>query len=170
MAIQIKFKGSPINLEGELPDIGAEAPDFKVVSQDMKDVSLPDFRGKVKVITSFPSLDTPVCDLQVRQFNERASGFSSDVVVLGISKDLPFAQKRFCELNGIKNVRVLSDYKYSSFGKNYGLLIKELQLLARSVLIVDKNDVVRYVQVVEELTEQPDYEEILSNLGKITGE
>ncbi len=167
MARNIKFKGSPLTLEGDLIKIGAKSPDFKVVSQDMKEVTLSDFRGKVKVITFFVSLDTSVCDLQVRKFNNEATAFSSDIVVLGISKDLPFAQKRFCEMNGIKNVTVLSDYRYSSFGKNYGLLIKEWNLLARGVLIIDKNDIVRYVQIVEELTNQPDYEDVLKTLKEI---
>ena len=167
MARNIKFKGSPITLEGKILTIGTKAPDFKVLSQDMKDVTLSDFQGKVKIITSFPSLDTPVCNLQVREFNKRATGFSSEVVILGISKDLPFAQKRFCEMNGINNVTVLSDYKYSSFGINYGLLIKELNLLARAVLIIDKNDVIRYIQIVEELTNQPDYEDVFKHLKEI---
>ncbi|MDD5454957.1 MAG: thiol peroxidase [Candidatus Ratteibacteria bacterium] len=167
MASNIKFKGNTVTLEGNLIKTGVKAPDFKVVSQDMKDVTLADFKGKVKVITSFLSLDTSVCDLQVKEFNQEAIAFSSDIVVLGISKDLPFAQKRFCEMNGIKNVTVLSDYKYSSFGKNYGLLIKEMQLLARAVLILDKNDVVRYVQIVEELSKQPDYEDVLKALKEI---
>ena len=167
MAKQIRFKGNPVHLEGTELELGSKAPKFKVVSQDLEDVSLADFKGKVKVITSFPSLDTPVCDLQVKEFNKRASGFSPEVVVLGISKDLPFAQKRFCEMNGIKNVEVLSDYKYSSFGNNYGLLIKELNLLARAVLILDQNDIVRYIQIVEELTTPPDYEDALKNLQQI---
>ena len=167
MVRSIKFKGNPLNLEGRTLDIGTKAPDFKVMSQDMKDIRLSDFQGKVKIITSFPSLDTPVCNLQVREFNKRATGFSSDIVVLGISKDLPFAQKRFCEMNGINNVTVLSDYKYSSFGKNYGLLIKELNLLARAVIILDKNDIVRYIQIVKELTNQPDYEDVFKHLKEI---
>ena len=146
MQRQITFKGSPLTLVGDVPKIGAAAPVFKVTSQDLKDVSLGDFKGKIKVIASFPSLDTPVCDLQVKEFNKKASGFSKDVVVIGISKDLPFAQKRFCQENSIKNETVLSDYRFSSFGVNWGLLIKELNLLARSVHIVDKNDALRYSQ------------------------
>ena len=143
------------------------APDFKVVSQDLKEISLADFKGKTKIITSFPSLDTPVCDLQVKEFNQRAAGVSQEVVILGISKDLPFAQQRFCESFEIKNVKVFSDYKTSSFGINYGLLIKELNLLARSVLILDKNDNLRYIQIVGELTTPPDYEDVLKNLSEI---
>jgi thiol peroxidase len=166
MQKNIMFKGNPVTLEGKSLNVGDNAPAFTVVSQEMQDVTLSDFDGKVKVITSFPSLDTPVCDLQVREFNKRASEFSPEIVVLGISKDLPFAQKRFCEMHGIKNVQVLSDYKYSSFGKNYGLLIKELNLLARAVIIIDKNNIVRYIQIVDELTNQPDYEDVFKYLLK----
>jgi thiol peroxidase len=179
----IKFKGNSLTLVGRTIKTGNIAPDFRVVSQDLKEVSLSDFsrseinsaggiplpagKGKIKVITSFPSLDTPVCDLQVKEFNEKASGVSSEVVILGISKDLPFAQKRFCQVNDIKNVTVLSDYKFSSFGINYGLLIKDLNLLARAVVILDKNNLVRYIQIVEELTTPPDYKEVLSNLEEV---
>lgn len=163
----INFKGNPLTLVGRVLKIGTEAPDFRVVSPDLKEVRLSDFGEKIKVITSFPSLDTPVCDLQVKEFNKKASGFSSEVVVLGISKDLPFAQKRFCETFEIKNAVVLSDYKYSSFGINYGLLIKELNLLARAVMILDKNDVLRYFRVVEELTLSPDYEDVLKGLDEV---
>jgi len=154
-------------LVGRAPKTGGKAPDFKVTSQDLKEVTLADFRGKIKLISSFPSLDTPVCDMQVKEFNKRASALSSDVVVIGISKDLPFAQKRFCSENSITNETVLSDYKTSSFGINYGLLIKELNLLARSVHILDKNDTLRYSQLVPELTTPPDFDDALKNLAEI---
>lgn len=167
MVRKITFKSSPLTLVGRMLKTGITAPDFKVVSTDLKEVSLADFKNKVKVIGSFPSLDTPVCDLQVKEFNKKAAGFSSDIVVLGISKDLPFAQKRFCQMNDIKNEVVLSDYKFSSFGINYGLLIKELNLLARAVLILDKNDILRYIQVVDELTNVVNYEETLKNLEEV---
>jgi thioredoxin-dependent peroxiredoxin len=163
----ITFKGSPLTLEGSAVQIGQHAPDFTVVSAELKDVTLSDLTGKVKVITTFPSLDTPVCDLQVKEFNKRATSFSPDVVVVGISKDLPFAQKRFCEMNDIHKVIVLSDYKYSSFGMAYGLLIKELQLLARSVMILDKNDIIRYFSLVSELTQAPDYDGALKVLNDV---
>lgn len=163
----ITYKGEPLTLAGRVLRIDAAAPDFRVVSQDLKDVRLSDFKDKIKIITSFPSLDTPVCDLQVKEFNKRAAGLSSDIVIIGISRDLPFAQKRFCQVNEIKNVIVVSDYKYSSFGINYGLLIKELNLLARAVIILDKGDVIRYIQIVKELTTAPDYEDALKNLKEI---
>lgn len=167
MSRKITFKGSPLTLVGRALKTGRFAPNFRVISQDLKEVSYSDFKDKIKIISSFPSLDTPVCDLQVKEFNKSAAQVSSDVIILGISKDLPFAQKRFCSINEIKNEVVLSDYKFSSFGINYGLLIKELNLLARSVFIVDKNDIVRYIQIVEELTASVEYEDTLKNLEEV---
>ena len=167
MARTITFQGKPLSLAGNAPQVGAPAPAFTVTSQDMKDVTLANFKGKIKLISTFPSLDTPVCDLQVKEFNKRASEFSSDIAVIGISKDLPFAQKRFCSENSIKNETVLSDYKTSSFGLSYGLLIEGLYLLARAVLIIDKNDIVRYFQVVPELTVPPDYDGALKALEDV---
>lgn len=166
----ITFQGNPLSLAGNAPQVGDHAPAFTVTSQDMKNVTLDNFKGKIKLISTFPSLDTPVCDLQVKEFNKRASALSDDIAVIGISKDLPFAQKRFCSENNIKNEAVLSDYKISSFGLAYGLLIENLYLLARSVIIVDKNDIVRYFQVVPELTTPPDYDAALKALeGVIKG-
>lgn len=160
----ITFKGSPVTLVGRTLMSGESAPDFKAVSQDMKEINLADYKGKIKVINSFPSLDTPVCDMQVKEFNKKATGFSADVVVLGISKDLPFAQRRFCETFAIKNLSVLSDYKNSYFGINYGLLIKELNLLARAALIVDKSNILSYVQIAQDLALSLNYEDVLKNL------
>lgn len=158
MAGTVTFKGAPLTLVGRTLKKGSLAPDFKVAANDLTLKTLADFKGKIKVISVFPSLDTPVCDLQVKEFNKRAAGLSADVVVIGISKDLPFAQARFCSLNEIKNEVVLSDYRQSSFGINYGLLIKELNLLARAVLIIDKNDVIRYIEIIPELTHAVDFE------------
>ncbi|HLD35650.1 MAG TPA: thiol peroxidase [Planctomycetota bacterium] len=163
----VTFKGQTVTLEGEELKIAQEAPDFIAVTQDMKEIRLADYQGKIKVITSFPSLDTPVCDLQVKEFNKRAARLSDDVVVLGISMDLPFAQARFCQENEIKNAVVVSDYRYASFGWNYGLLIKELRLLARSVIILDKNNVVRYIQIVSNTGTPPDYDSALTKLAEI---
>lgn len=168
MPRNVTFKGNPVTLVGREIRIGAAAPDFKAVSPDSKQVSLSDFKGKIKVINYFLSLDTSVCDLQVKEFNKRAAGLTSEVVVLGISKDLPFAQKRFCDANSIKSVITLSDYKFSSFGINYGVLIKEMNLLARGALIIDKSDRIRYEQMVDELTTPPDYEGVLKNLDEVT--
>lgn len=163
----ITYKGNPLRLVGINLKLNSLGYNFKAVSPDTKEVSLSDLKDKIKIITSFPSLDTPVCDLQVKEFNKRATALSPDVAVLCISKDLPFAQKRFCDAYDIKNVLLLSDYKYSSFGVLYGLLIKELNLLARSILILDKNNLIRYMQIVGELTQAPDYQEALTALEAV---
>jgi thiol peroxidase len=163
----IQFKGAPMTLIGRSLKAGDNAPGFRAISADLKEITLSEFKPGIKIITSFLSLDTPVCDLQVKEFNRKAVSFSSGLAVLGISKDLPFAQKRFCGENNINNLTLLSDYKYSSFGINYGLLVKEMNLLARSIFILDKNNTVRYVQIVKELTDAPDYEDALKNLEKV---
>ncbi len=167
MVRTINSKGKPITLVGRVLVKGKKAPDFKIIAQNMSELRLSSFNGKIKVLTSFPSLDTSVCELQVKEFNKRATQFSPEVTVVGISKDLPFAQKRFCEAYNIASVTIASDYKSTSFGINYGLLIKELNLLARSILIVDKNNVLRYVQIVPEVTTQPDYEDALKDLDNV---
>lgn len=174
----VKFKGNPLTLVGRKIAVGKSAPHFRVVNSDLQEVSLSDFslpaqdssvaqKGKIKIITSFPSIDTPVCDMQVKEFNKQALGPGLEAVIIGISKDLPFAQKRFCAGFDIRNVTVLSDYKTSSFGINYGLLIKELNLLARAVIIIDTFDTIRYIQIVEELTSAPQYDEVLKNLSEV---
>jgi len=167
MKKQILKGNQTLNLVGRILEKNQFAPDFKVVDKDLTEAGLLDFKDKLKLITTFPSLDTPVCDLQIKEFNKKANEFSSDIVVIGISKDLPFAQKRFCESFSLSNIKLFSDYKYSSFGINYGLLIKELNLLARSVIIIDKNDVVRYIQIVNELSSPPNYNEVFDNLTEI---
>nr|MBP7217097.1 thiol peroxidase [Candidatus Omnitrophota bacterium] len=169
MTRNVTFKGNPLTLVGRPLKEGQRAPDFRVVDTNLKEVTLADFAGKIKVITFFPSIDTPVCDLQVKEFNKSALKLSaaSGVVVLGISKDLPFAQKRFCADNAIDAVRTLSDYQTSSFGLNYGVLIKELNLLARGALIVDVNDIIRYIQIVSEVTTPPDYQDVLNHLKQV---
>ena len=163
----IKFQGNPLSLIGREIKSGMKAPDFLVVNKDLKEVRLSDFGNSIKVITFFPSLDTPVCDLQVKTFNKKAANLSDDVAVIGISKDLPFAQARFCISNGIEKIEILSDYKYSSFGLNYGILIKELELLARGVVIIDQNNIIRYFNYVDELTNEPNYEEALKALEDV---
>jgi thiol peroxidase len=167
MARTVTFKGTPLVLIGKPVKVGRRAFDFKLISQDLKVVKLSDFSGKIKVVNFFPSLDTPVCDLQVKEFNKKAAGLSSDIVVIGISKDLPFAQARFCSVNEIKNEIVLSDYRFSSFGLNYGFLIKELNLLARGTLIIDQRDCLRYIQVVGEITHSVNFDEVFDNLQDI---
>ncbi|HNW39175.1 MAG TPA: thiol peroxidase [Candidatus Omnitrophota bacterium] len=167
MARMVTFKGAPLSLTGKPAKVGRRAPDFKLVTQDLKIVKLSDFSGKIKVINFFPSLDTPVCDLQVKEFNHRAAGLSPEVVIIGISKDLPFAQARFCSVNEIKNEVVLSDYRLSSFGLHYGFLIKDLNLLARGSLIIDQNDRIRYIQLATEVTHSVDFKEVFDNLEQV---
>ncbi len=157
----VTFQGNPLILIGTQPTVGQAAPDFEVLANDMSAVKLSEFRGKVLVICSVPSLDTPICDTEVRKFNEQATSLGDDVAVLVISMDLPFAQKRWCGAAGVKNVQTLSDHSQAQFGNAYGILIKELRLLARAVFVVDKKGVIRYIEVVDELTNEPDYETAL---------
>ncbi len=161
------FKGQPLTLPGPELKAGDKAPDFTVVNTDLQPVSLATYAGKVKVFNVVPSLDTPVCDQQTRRFNEVAAGLSDNSVILTISMDLPFAQKRWCGAAGVDRVIPLSDYMERSFGLNYGLLIKELKLLARAVIIVDEKDVVRYIQIVPEMTDLPNFDDVLSELKKV---
>ena len=157
----VTMKGNPVTLLGEELKVGQLAPDFEVTANDLSGAELSDYKGKVCVISSVPSLDTPVCDVETRRFNEEAGKLGGDVVVLTISMDLPFAQKRWCGAAGVENVVTLSDYKDASFGKAFGVLIKDLRLLARAVFVVDGGGAVRYVQIVPEIAQEPDYEAVL---------
>ena len=154
----VTFQGNPLTLVGKEASVGKNAQDFAVLGNDLSEVKLSDYKGKVIVISSIPSLDTPVCDVQTRRFNEEAGKLGDDVVVLTVSMDLPFAQGRWCGAAGVKNVVTVSDHRNASFGEAFGVLIKELRLLARAVFVVDRKGVVRYVQVVKELTNEPDYD------------
>jgi len=155
---QVTMKGKPLTLTGEKLKVGDKAPDFEVVANDLSQVKFSSFRGKVCIISSVPSLDTSVCDRMTRRFSHEAGGLGQDVAVLTISMDLPFAQKRWCGAAGVKNVQTLSDHREASFGKSYGVLIKELRLLARAVFVVDKQGTIRYAEIVKELTNEPNYE------------
>jgi thiol peroxidase len=153
----ITFKNNPVTLLGNEVSVGDTAPDFTVLANDLSQVTLTDSKGKVRLISVVPSIDTGVCDAQTRRFNEDASKISN-VEVLTISMDLPFAQKRWCASNGLENVQTLSDHRDLSFGEAYGVHIKELRLLARAVFVVDANDKVTYVEYVSEATNHPNYE------------
>ena len=163
----VTFKGNPITLVGNEVAVGQKAPAFTLVGTDMQPKTLQDFAGKVKVISVVPSLDTAVCDTQTRKFNEAAAGLGDDVVVLTVSVDLPMAQKRWCGAAGVDGVVCLSDYKDHSFGKDYGVRIKELGLLSRTVFVVDKDDTVQYVQIVPEVAQEPNYDEVLEAAKKL---
>jgi thiol peroxidase len=153
----ITFMGNPLTLLGPEIKTGDKAPGFRVVDTELKPATLADFKGKIKIISAVPSLDTPVCDTETRRFNLEAAGLPENVAVLTISMDLPFAQKRWCGTAGVDKVKTFSDYQDRSFAQSYGVLIKELKLLARCIFIVDDNDVVRYIQLVREIANEPDY-------------
>ena len=158
----ITFKGNPMTLLGAELKVGDKAPDFQVVDTTLAPVSLATHAGKIRVISAVPSLDTPVCDTETRRFNQEAAALPDNVVVLTISLDLPFAQKRWCGAAGIDRVITLSDYRDRSFGQNYGVLIKELLLLTRCIFVLDAEGVIRYIQQVPEVTSEPDYAAVLA--------
>jgi thiol peroxidase len=162
----VTFQGNPLTLLGEEVKIGQKAPGFTVLDSDLQEVSLDTFAGKIKLIASVPSLDTPVCDLEIKRFNEEAAKISGEVAILFISMDLPFAQKRFCQSFDITKIKTLSDHKTADFGNKYGVLIKELRLLSRAIFVIDKSDVVSYIECVKEIADQPNYEEALEALKK----
>jgi thiol peroxidase len=155
---QATFKNNPITLLGNEVKVGDQAPDFKVNKNLLEEVSLQDYAGKVKLISVVPSLDTGVCDAQTRRFNEAAAQLGDNVVILTVSMDLPFAQSRWCGAAGVDKVVTLSDYKNRSFGEAYGVYIKELGLLMRSIFVLDKNNKVTYVEYLGEMTEHPNYD------------
>ncbi len=162
----ITLKGNPINTVGNLPANGSKAPDFTMVKSDLSRVSLSDFAGSKLVLNVFPSLDTGVCAASVRRFNQEAANLQN-TKVLCISRDLPFAQARFCGAEGIENVVTLSDYETGSFGKDYQLTIADgplAQLHSRAVIIVDENGNVVYSEQVPEITTEPNYEAALAAL------
>ena len=161
---QTKFKGSPVQLEGEFIRVGAPAPDFELVKSDLSSFALKDLKGKNIVLNIFPSLDTGVCATSVRKFNKMAAGMK-DTVVLAISKDLPFAQGRFCTTEGIENVIPLSDFRFSDFDESYGVRMADgplAGLLARAVVVIGKDGKVAYTELVPEITQEPDYEKALA--------
>lgn len=151
-------KGNPVTLLGNPVKVGDIAPEIVASDLTLKDVKLSDFREKIIILSVFPSIDTPVCANQVRAFNKKATELSADVVILTISKDLPFALGRFCAAEGINNIHTLSDYKFSKFGLEYGFLVKENQLLARGVVVIGKSGVVKYVEITKDITIEPDYD------------
>lgn len=165
----ITVKGNPLTLLGKELKIGDKAPDFEVTANDLGPVKFSSFKGKTCIITAVPSLDTPVCDVETRRFNKEAANLGPDIQIITISMDLPFAQARWCGAAGIDKVKTLSDHKDSSFGLSYGILIKELRLLARAIFVVDKNGIIQYTQIVKELTNEPDYDSVLKAVHELKG-
>jgi len=157
--MKVKFQGNDVTLEGRQIMVGDTAPDFKVVDNNMKDLTLKDTKG-VRILLAVPSIDTPVCDLEVKEFNKRASQIKNTTIYT-ISMDLPFAQARWCAANGVEKVITASDYKYRDFGNQYGVYINELGLLARAAFVVDSSNKVVHVEYCSEITNQPDFEAII---------
>jgi len=154
----VTMKGQPVVLVGNAAAVGDIAEDVTLVGNDLSDIKLSSFQNQIRIISVVPSLDTPVCDVMTRHFNEAANELAGDAVVLTISTDLPFAQSRWCGAAGAENVITLSDYRDTEFGLAYGVLIKGMRLLARAVFVVDTDGVIRYEQIVPELTDEPDYD------------
>ena len=163
----IQRRGTPLTLVGAETKVGDKAPDVELVGNDMAPVKLSAFRGKVLVLSAVPSLDTPVCDRETRRFSEEATRLGEGVAIVTVSMDLPFAQARWCGAAGIQNVRTLSDHRDASFGTAYGVLIKELRLLARAVFVVDRGGTIRYAELVKETTHEPDYKAALAAVEKL---
>jgi len=163
----VKFGGNAVTLAGSEPKIGTKAPNFSTIDGSLKEVTLDNFKGKVKLISIFPSIDTGVCSLQTKKFNDKAGAYGDKVAFIAMSVDLPFALKRFCGAEGINNLTPLSDHKKTDFGQNYGFLINELRLLARGVVVIDKNDVVQYVEIVPEIGHEPNYDAAIAALEKL---
>lgn len=157
----VTFKGNPLPLEGKAIQVGDRLPEAMVTAGDLSAVNLADTRGKVRLISVVPSLDTPVCEEQTHAISEENGGLDKKIELITVSMDLPFAQKRFSKEAKIHNVTFLSDYRSAEFGKNYGLLIKPLHLLSRAILVVDQENVIRYIQVVPEITSLPDVQQAL---------
>lgn len=163
----VTMKGNPLTLVGNELKAGDVLPDVELIANDMSHVKLSAYRGKVCIVSAVPSLDTPVCSVETRRFNEEAAKLGADVVVLTVSMDLPFAQKRWCGAEGVARVVTLSDYRNADFGKACGILIKEIHLLARTVFVADKQGVIRYVQLVKEIATEPDYTAVLDAANKL---
>jgi len=165
---QLTHRGNPIHTNGELPKVGSKAPDFRLTTGDLGDVSLADYRGKRKILNIVPSLDTPTCATSTRKFNERAASLTNTVVLV-VSADLPFAAKRFCTTEGLSNVVPLSLMRGKGFAKDYGVLIQDglyQGITARAVVVIDENDVVTHAQLVPEIRQEPDYEAALAAAKK----
>ena len=163
----VTMKGNPLTLIGNEVKVGDAVPDVVLLDNGLGPVKLSSFRGKNCVLVSVPSLDTPVCDMESRRFNEEATRLGPDVAILIVSMDLPFAQKRWCGAAGVTKVQTLSDHREASFGNSFGVLIKELRLLARAVFLVDKKGAIKYIQLVKEIAQEPNYQEVLEALKKL---
>lgn len=165
--MDITFGGDKVTLEGKEIKVGDIAPSFKAVNKDLSDFNSDDLKGKIVVYSVAPSIDTPVCALQATTFNEEATKLSDDVKIVTVTVDLPFAQERFCSVKGIDNADIVSDYRYKEFGQKFGFMMEELQLLARGVVIVDRDGKVAYVEYVPEVTNDVNFDKALEEVKKL---
>jgi len=165
-SVKVTFAGNPMTLLGNEIKVGDKAPDFTAIGAGLVPVKLSDFAGKTVIIAVYPSVDTSVCAAQNRRFNAEVNKLNN-TVVLSISCDLPFAQSRFCAAEGLENIKTISDHKDLDFGEKYGFVIKELRLLARGTVVIDKSGIVRYIEYVPEVTNEPNYEASLSAVNAL---
>ncbi|HPS52679.1 MAG TPA: thiol peroxidase [Phycisphaerae bacterium] len=165
--MQVKMMGNDMMLEGQIPKLGEVMPSAKLLDNELKEVSTDSFRGKVLLIATVPSLDTPVCDAEAHRFNKEAASLGSDIQILVVSMDLPFAQARWCGAAGIDKVKTLSDHRYADFGEKFGVLIPALRLLARAIFVADRDGRLIYMQIVPEVTNHPNYDGALDAVKKL---
>jgi len=163
----VTMKGNPVVLLGDDVQIGQSAPDCTLIANDLSQFQLSSLKGKKVILSVVPSLDTPVCDLQTKRFNREAANLGDDVAIVTISVDLPFAQARWCGATESNQIQTLSDYLDNSFGLAYGVLVEGLKLLTRSIFVVDAEGVLQYKQIVSEITDEPNYEEVLEAVKKL---
>jgi len=163
----VTMMGNPVTIVGEDQKVGNPAPHFEALDNHLKIKKFDSFEGNVTVISSVPSLDTPVCDMETRRFNQIASELGPQVEIITISMDLPFAQSRWCGAAGVENVKTYSDHRDASFGNAYGVLIKEMRLLARAVFVVDTKGIISYIQVVAEMSNEPDYDQVIEHVKSL---
>lgn len=161
------WDGTKMDLVGSEVEVGQKAKDFKLIANDMSVKTLADYEGKVKVISVVPSLDTPVCNAATRWFNQNVTSLGEDIVVLTVSMDLPFAQERWCGAGGIKSVVTLSDFITADFSKDYGVLIKDLRLTGRAIIVLDKDNVIRYKEYVEDVSNQVNFDAVVEAVKEI---
>jgi len=167
VANTVTMKGTPVTLIGNDVQVGQSAPDCTLTANDLSNFQLSSLKGKKVILSVVPSLDTAICDLQTKRFNQEAENLGSDVVILTISMDLPFAQKRWCGATGSDQIQTLSDYQNAAFGNAYGVLIKDLRLLTRAIFVVDAEGILQYKQIVSEITKEPKYDEVLKAVKKL---
>jgi len=167
VANEVTMKGAPVTLIGNDVKIGESAPDCTLVANDLSDFQLSSLKGKKVILSVVPSLDTAVCDLQTKRFNQEAANLGSEVAIVTISMDLPFAQKRWCGATGSDQIQTVSDHRDAAFGEAYGVLVKGLRILTRAIFVVDAEGVLQYKQIVSEITNEPNYDEVLEAVKKL---